>query len=169
MLFEEESEQSSGKTSYHYGMVLIKSMKIMGSGHENTPSAITYVGEDGFWGVKRRMEKIAGFCPYRKKWCMGMAAGGILVIAAVLSVVWCHSYGHYNESRDIMIGKYDGEPSIISCDTEALSRMISYDNDYVYVDREAFEGFLRQHHAEGDIYIIFGGYYKFPGLGGAAE
>lgn len=47
--------------------------------------------------------------------------------------------------------------------------MISFDERYVYVDREAFEDFLCCSHAEGEIFIVFGGYDKLPGLGGAAE
>ena len=47
--------------------------------------------------------------------------------------------------------------------------MISYDDNFVYVDRKAFEQFLSKNHAKGDIYIIFGGYEKLPGIGGQAE
>ena len=47
--------------------------------------------------------------------------------------------------------------------------MISFDDEYVYVEREAFEKFLIENNAEGDICIAFGGFYKFPGLGGMAE
>lgn len=68
-----------------------------------------------------------------------------------------------------MVGKYDGKNEIVSCDTKALSRMISYDDQYVYVDRAAFEDFLEENEAKGDICIAFGGFYKLPGLGGAAE
>lgn len=68
-----------------------------------------------------------------------------------------------------MVGKYDGKNEIVSCDTETLSRMISYDDQYVYVDRAAFEDFLEGNEAKGDICIAFGGFYKLPGLGGAAE
>ena len=44
--------------------------------------------------------------------------------------------------------------------------MITYDDNYVYVDREAFENYLRKHNASGDIFIVFGGFYKLPGIGG---
>lgn len=36
-----------------------------------------------------------------------------------------------------MVGNYDGEPEIVSYDSGKLSRMISYDDRYVYVKREA--------------------------------
>lgn len=68
-----------------------------------------------------------------------------------------------------MVGNYDGELGIVSYDTESLSRMISYDDRYVYVEREAFEDFLEENNADGEIWIVFGGFYKLPGLGGAAD
>lgn len=161
--------QNSGKEAHEYGLVLLKSLKLLSSGMEDVPPAATYVGEKEFADMKRRMEEIAGFRPYRKMLCMGMAAGIFLIIVAVLLAVHTHSYARCNESRDILVGKYDGENEVVSCDTEELSRMISYDDEYVYVKREAFEKFLIENNAEGDICIAFGGFYKLPGLCGMAE
>ena len=98
-----------------------------------------------------------------------MTAAAFMIIGLVLLVIQTHSYARCNENRDIIVCQYDGEVSVVSGDTEALSRMISYDDSFVYVDREAFEDFLQRNHAEGEIYIVFGGYYKLPGVGGAAE
>lgn len=159
--------QNSGKAAYEYGRLLLKSLKLLGQ--EDVPSAVTYAGEKGFADMKRRMVEIALFRPYRKRACIGMAAGAFLLIAAALLAVHTHSYAHCNESRDILVGKYGEANEIVSCDTEELCRMISYDDQYVYVDREAFEDFLRRNNAEGGICIAFGGFYKLPGLGGAAE
>ncbi len=164
--------QSSGKEAHEYGLLLLKSLKLLRSWQEDISPAATYVGEKDFAGMKRRMEKIVGFRPYRKAHCMGMAAGVFLAIAAVLLAVHTYSYGRCNESRDILVGKYGRRNEIVSYDTEALSRMISYDDKYVYVESEAFEEFLcrnNANNAEGNICIAFGGFYKLPGLGGAAE
>ncbi|MDE5950946.1 MAG: M56 family metallopeptidase, partial [Acetatifactor sp.] len=161
--------QNSGKTSYEYGLVLLKSLRLLRFGQEDVSPAATYAGEKGFADMKRRMEKIANFCPYRKRLCRCMAAGAFLAIAVALLAVNIHSYARCNESRDILIGKYDGVNEVVSYDTEELSRMISYDDGYVYVQREAFEKFLVEKNAEGDICIAFGGFYKLPGLGGMAE
>ncbi len=161
--------QNSGKKAHEYGVLLLKSLKLLRSGQEDVPPAVTYVGEKGFADMKRRMEKIAGFRPYRKRLCVCMSVGGFLLIAAALFVVYVHSYARCNESRDILVGKYDGENEIVSYDTEELSRMISYDDRYVYIDRVAFEDFLCRNNAEGEICIVFGGFYKLPGLGGIGE
>lgn len=161
--------QSSGKEAHEYGLILLKSLKLLRSGQEDIPSAATYVGEKDFADMKRRMEEIAGFRPYRKRLCRSMVAGGFLVIAVTWMAVHTHSYARCNESRDILVGKYDEENEVVSCDTEELSRMISYDDEFVYVEREAFEKFLIENNAEGDICIVFGGFYKLPGLGGVGE
>ncbi len=161
--------QNGGKEAHEYGLVLLRSLKLLCSGQGDVPPAATYVREEDFVDMKRRMEKIVSFRPYRKRFCMGMAAGAFLLIVAILSIVYIHSYARCNESRDIMVGKYGRENEIVSCDTEELSRMISYDDNYVYVKREAFEEFLCQNNAEGNICIVFCGFYKLPGLGSAAE
>lgn len=161
--------QKSGRTAQEYGMVLLKTLKFLGTESGNTPSAVTYAGEREFADMKRRMSEIAGFRPYKKSMYFGMTAAALLVLASAFLAVRTHSYARCNESRDIMIGNYDGKAEILSCDTEELSRMISYDDRFVYVRREAFEDFLEKNHGEGEIWIVFGGFYKLPGLAGAAD
>ena len=161
--------QSSRRTAHEYGMVLLKTLKLLRSKSETAPPSVTYAGEREFADMKRRMGEIAGFRPYRKKLCVGMAVTAFLMIAAMLLAVHTHSYARCNESRDILVGNYDGEPQVISYDTEELSQMISYDDRYVYVERQAFEDFLEENNAEGEIWIVFGGFYKLPGLAGIAE
>ena len=161
--------QSSGRPAHEYGLVLLKTLKLLRSGTEGTPPAVTYAGEKEFADMKRRMGEIAGFRPYRKKMCVGMATIASLIIVIMLLAVHTHSYARCNESKDIMVGNYDGEPGIVSYDTEKLREIISYDDRYVYVEREAFEEFLEENDANGEIWIVFGGFYKLPGLAGAAE
>lgn len=161
--------QSSGRTAYEYGRVLLKTLKLLCSDSESTPPAFTYAGEKEFADMKRRMGRIAGYHPYKKGMCALMASSAVLMIAAALLAVHVHSYARCNESKDIMVGNYDGNPQIISWDTGNLEQMISYDDRYVYVERKAFEDFLEENGADGEIWIVFGGFYKLPGLAGAAE
>lgn len=161
--------QNSRKTAHAYGLVLLKTLKLLHSEPDGTPSAVTYAGEREFADIKRRIGNIAGFRPYKKRAYVGMAAAGLLALAAVLFMIHTHSYARCNANKDIMIGNYDGETKIVSVDTKVLSRMISYDDKYVYVEREVFERFLKEHDAHGQIWIVFDGFYKLPGLGGAAE
>ena len=162
--------QGSGRTAHEYGMVLLKTLKLLSSKSEGTPPAVTYAGEREFADMKRRMGEIAGFRPYRKKLCMGMAAAAVLVIAALLMAVHTHSYAKCNKDENILVYEYaDGESTVISDNDSSIQQMISYDDEYVYVEREAFENFLIENNAEGEIWIVFGGFYKLPGLTGVAE
>ena len=74
------------------------------------------------------MGEIASFRPYKKTMCAGVATAVALMIAAMLLVVYTHSYARNNECKDIMVGNYDGKTQIISYDTEALSQMIPYES-----------------------------------------
>ena len=162
--------QGSGRTAHEYGMVLLKTLKLLSSKSEGTPPAVTYAGEKEFADMKRRMGEIAGFRPYRKKLCMGMTAAAVLVIAALLMAVHTHSYAKCNKDENILVYEYaDGESTVISNNDSSIQQMISYDDSYVYVDSEAFEDFLEENNAEGEVWIVFGGFYKLPGLTGIAE
>lgn len=161
--------QRSGKTAHEYGLVLLKTLKLLRSKSEGSSPAVTYAGEREFADIKRRMEEIVGFRPYKKRMCVAMITTAFLVIGAILLAVHTHSYARCNESKDIMVGNYDGKPQIVSYDTDELSQMISYDDRYVYVERQAFEDFLEGNNAKGEIWIVFGGFYKLPGLAGVAE
>ena len=162
--------QGSGRTAHEYGMVLLKTLKLLRSKSEGTPPAVTYAGEKEFADMKRRMGEIAGFRPYRKRMCMGAAAIASLIIVIMLLAVHSHSYARYSNDENILVYEYaDGQSTVISNNDSSIQQMISYDDSCVYVDSEAFEDFLEENNAEGEVWIVFGGFYKLPGLTGIAE
>ena len=61
--------QGSKSTVHEYGLALPKTLKLLPSGTEGTPPAVTYAREKEFADMKRRMGEIAGFRPYRKRMC----------------------------------------------------------------------------------------------------
>ena len=142
--------QSSGRTAHEYGLVLLKTLKLLSSESETAPPAVTYVGEREFADMKRRMGEIASFRPYKKRMCAGMAAVLAVVIGMVLFIIHSCSYAKFREDENILVYEYVGENGIIiSNHDSSLNQMISYDDSYIYVDREAFEAFLRKSNAEG--------------------
>lgn len=162
--------QSSGRSAHEYGLVLLKTLKLLRSGSEGTPPAVTYAGEKEFADMKRRMGEIAGFRPYRKKLCIGVAAIASLIIVVMLLTVHTHSYARYSDDENILVYEYaDGEGTVISNNDNSIHQMISYDDSYVYVDREKFENFCVKNNVIGNIYIVFGGFYKLPGFSSAGE
>ena len=162
--------QSSGRSAHEYGLVLLKTLKLLRSGTEGTPPAVTYAGEREFEGMKRRMGEIAGFRPYRKKMCVGMATIAFLIIVVMLLAVHTHSYAKCNKNENILVYEYDSEGNAGILDYgSSIHQIISYDDSYVYVDREAFEDFLDKNNADGDIFIVFGDFYKLPGFSSGGE
>lgn len=162
--------QSSGRPAHEYGMVLLKTLKLLQSSLEDTPPAVTYAGEKEFADMKRRMGKIAGFRPYRKRLCVGMAVISVLVIAVMLLVVHTHSYARYSDDENILVYEYaDGEGTVISNHDSSIHQMITYDDIFVYVDREEFEDFCVKNNVTEDVYIVFGGFYKLPGFSSVGE
>lgn len=162
--------QSSGRSAHEYGLVLLKTLKLLRSGTEGTPPAVTYAGEREFEDMKRRMGEIAGFRPYRKKMCVGMATIAFLIIVVMLLAVHTHSYAKCNKNENILVYEYDSEGNAGILDYgSSIHQIISYDDSYVYVDREAFEDFLDKNNADGDIFIVFGDFYKLPGFSSGGE
>ena len=94
-----------------------------------------------------------------------MAAAAALMIAAMLLAVHTHSYARCNKDENILVYEYDSEGNADILDYgSSIHQIISYDDSYVYVDREAFEDFLDKNNATGDIFIVFGDFYKLPGF-----
>ncbi len=158
--------QNSGKTAQDYGMVLVKSLKLLRYGNEDIPPAATYVGEKDFADMKRRMGKIADFRPYQARLCIGMAVIMGAFLCMVLALVHNCSYARCNQDKDMLVYEYDGRGVILPDYDNKLPRMITFDDSYVYVEREAFENFLQERGATEEIYIVFGGFYKLPGIAG---
>ena len=92
-----------------------------------------------------------------------MAAAAVLVMAALLMAVHTHSYAKCNKDENILVYEYaDEEITVISNNDSSIQQMISYDDSYVYVDSEAFEDFCMKNNADGDVFIVFGGFHKLP-------
>jgi len=161
--------QNSGKEAYEYGLVLLKSLKLLRSGLGDVPPVVTYVGEKDFAEMKRRMEEIAGFRPYRKGLCVCMATIVAIAICTVLVMVHSNSYSRCNRDEDVLVYEFSSEGARLLDYNNSLHQMISYDDSYVYVDREAFEKFLCWSNTEGEIFIVFGGFYKLPGFSSGGE
>ena len=162
--------QSSVRSAHEYGLVLLKTLKLLRFDSEGRPPAVTYVGEREFADMKRRMGEIASFRPYRKKLCIGVAAIASLMIAVMLLAIHTHSYAKCNKDENILVYEYDSEGNAGILDYgRRIYQMISYDDSYVYVDREAFEDFLDKNNATGDIFIVFGDFYKLPSFSSGRE
>ena len=158
--------QKCGGDAYAYGQLLLKSMKILQAESEDFNMYAAFAGDTEFRNIRQRMTGIAGYRPYRRMAAAGALAAAVLCITGTAAGIRNISYDRCNEDENVLVYGYaDGEVTFFD-DNGALYGMISYDDCYVYVERKAFEDYLAERNAEGEIFIVFGGFYKLPGFGG---
>lgn len=159
-------QKSQGK-AYTYGQLLLKSMRVLQTESEDFNMYATFAGNTEYENIRRRVTKIVRYRPYKQFAAVSMLAAVILCVAG--TVVWIKgiSYGRYNENEVVFTYGFDGKTVTFFDVSDVLHQMITYDDSYVYVDREAFENYLDENNVVGDIFIVFGGFYKLPGFGGA--
>lgn len=172
-------QKSSGE-AYEYGKLLLKSMRMLQAQYHAGYLYAAFAGEACYQRIRRRMMRIARYQPYPK----AAAAGTVFAVflCAACTAVWVQhvSYDRCNEDPGILVYEYDplsqasrtlaydpGEETKTSRTAGTnLHRMISYDDSYVYVDAEAFHCFLQECNAQGEVFLVFGGFYKLPGFAG---
>lgn len=158
-------QRSEGK-AYAYGRLLLKSMRVLQTENENFNMFATFAGDKEYQNIRQRVTRIALYRPYKQTTAVGTWIAAMLCIIA--AVIWIQniSYDRYNENDSMLTYGYDGNNVTFFDNHDVLRQMITYDDNYVYVDREAFENYLQENNASGDIFIVFGGFYKLPGIGG---
>lgn len=158
-------KRSEGK-AYAYGQLLLKSMRVLQAENKDFNMYATFTGDKEYQSVRQRVTRIAQYKPYRRIAAVSTLIAVVLCIAATGIWIQNSSYDRYNADEGMLTYGYNGSEVTFFDNHDALHQMITYDDNYVYVDREAFENYLRKHNASGDIFIVFGGFYKLPGIGG---
>lgn len=157
--------QRSGRKAYTYGQLLLKSMRILQAESEDFNMYATFAGDKEYQNIRQRMTRIARYKPYRRIAAVSTLIAAALCIAAM--GIWINniSYDRNIANDTISAHGFDGKNVTFYDTNDELQQMISYDDNFVYVDREAFENYLQETNATGDIFIVFGGFYKLPGVG----
>lgn len=159
--------QRSRKTAYDYGRLLLNSIRILGNDSIDTPAA--FAGERKYESIKKRMEQVARFKPYKRSEAILCSVGSILLIIGLLFGVRHISYPTYMDRMDISIHNMDFQMWQIG-NQEQLQDVISFDDQYVYINRNSWNEVLREQGIEeGEYYVSFGGYLKLPGIGGGGN
>lgn len=158
--------QRSGGDACAYGMLLLKSMKVLHAESEAYNMYVAFAGDKAYQNLRQRITRIAGYRPYKRRMAFAILAVSVLCIAGTVGWIENNSYARYSEDEGVLVYGYkEGEVSFLDT-SDTLCQMISYDDSAVYVNREAFESFLCKNNVKGDIFIVFGGYSKLPGFGG---
>lgn len=161
--------KKSGKGAYTYGQLLVKSMRSLQAEIEEFNMYAAFAEENEYQYIKQRVINIAGYKPYKRLMAIAAAAAVLLCVTGMMLWLQNISYGRCNESESMLVYSFDGEDVTFFDSSDALYQMISHDDSYVYVDREAFENFLWKNDVKGEIFIVFGGFYKLPGIGGGGN
>ena len=159
-------QRSEGK-AYDYGQLLLKSVRVLQAESEGFNMSAAFAGDKEYKNIRQRVIRIVRYRPYKRIVAVITPAAAIWCIMTAIVWIHCVSYDRYNENDVILAYGYDGKEVTFFDAGNALHQMISYDETYVYVDRGAFENYLQENNAAGDIFIVFGGFYKLPGIGGA--
>ena len=158
-------QRSKGK-AYDYGQLLLKSMRVLRTEYEGFNMFAAFAEDKEYQSIRRRMTRIVRYRPYKR--VMAVSTTAIAILCIIMAVIWIkdNSYSRYNENDVMFSYGYDGKEVTFFNTDDILHQIISYDDSYVYVEREAFENYLQENNAAGDIFIVFGGFYKLPGVGG---
>ena len=160
--------QKNRTDAYAYGQLLLKTMRLLQTENKDFNMYATFAGDKEYRKIRRRVTRIAGYKPYKRGVAFGTLAGAVLLVVVLMAGIRTNSYSRNNENDIVIVYGFDGN-NVTFSDTgssNALHRMISWDDRYVYIDRKCFEQYLQEQNASGDIFIVFGGIYKLPGVGG---
>ena len=160
--------QKSGKNAYDYGMLLLKSIQILGngkSGAEGGGAAATFAGEGDYGELRQRILKVSAFRPYSKPAVVAWGVAGIMMLAGVFFLVIHSSYPRYVEENYIVVKENNKDPIVI-LDSEEYARALSWDDTCVLIHRVAMDQLLEKYGVEGkQFWLGFGGYSKIPKMG----
>ncbi|MCH5265944.1 MAG: M56 family metallopeptidase [Lachnospiraceae bacterium] len=159
--------QKNGGKAYTYGQLLLRSMKVLQAESEEFNMYANFAGDKEYRDIRQRITGIARYKPYKQMIAVSTLAVTVLCVAGMIVGIRSISYGRNIENESMLVYGYDsGKVTFTNYNSDVLCKMISYDDNYVYVEREAFEKFLQDNKAAGEIFIVFGGFYKLPGVGG---
>ncbi len=158
--------QQSEEKAYVYGKLLLKSMRVLQVESKNFNMFAAFSGDKEYTNIRQRVTQISQYRPYKRIAVVSILTAVMLCIMGLVVWIQSSSYDRYNENDTMFIYGYDGKEVTFFEDSDLLRQMISYDDTYVYVGKEAFEDFLHKINATGDVFIVFGGFYKLPGFVG---
>ena len=141
--------RKNGAGAYEYGRLLLKTMRLLQAESKDFNLYATFAGDKEYRSIRQRVTRIAGYKPYKRVAAFGVFAAAILLAIVSAAGIRAGSYGRYNENDSMIVYGFDGKVVTFSDtgNSDVLRQMISYDDSYVYVDREAFEAYLREHGA----------------------
>lgn len=160
--------KQSEEQAYTYGQLLLKSMRVLQAESKDFNMYATFTGDKEYPSVRQRVTRIAAYKPYKRAAAVGIGVAAMLFVT--VAVFWMQnvSYDRCNSIDSIDVYDIRTGTQLIS-DGKALRKAVRYDENYIYVNAEAFQELIRGCITSNEnICFYCGGYYKLPGIGGGA-
>ncbi len=162
--------QKGGQDALGYGMLLLKCMQLVGSDPvhpERRSTAFGFAQVSGYRNVRQRISRIAAFRPYRGPAAQILCIVGTAVLAGAFLLIIHNSYPRYmEETETIALAAMHQGTSVIILDRKEFEQAVSWDEDYIYINRTEMDRILEDCGIQGGgFWISFGGYRKNPRLG----
>lgn len=161
--------QRSGQNAYAYGMLLLKSMQLLGnsaSGAKRGQETAAFAGAGDYGRLRQRILKVAAFRPYPRFAETAAALIGAMVLVGIFLLIAHGSYPRYVEQDGYLVVRENASDSVVILDSEEYARAISWDGTHVSIQREGMDQILEKYGIEGErFWLGFGGYTKIPKMG----
>ncbi|MCM1055281.1 MAG: M56 family metallopeptidase [Bacteroides sp.] len=158
--------KKSGGSAYNYGQLLLKCIRTLQAENKDFNMYATFAGDREYQSIRQRVKRIASYKPYKKTKTAATQIAAAL--CAAVTVIWTQnvSYGRCNPLDSIVVYDMKTGAKLVS-DEKALREAVDYDENYIYIDSEAFQALIKGNTVSNEnICFYCGGYYKLPGIGG---
>ena len=158
-----------GLDAVSYGRVILKSMALLRAASPY-PSA-TFAGEADFTDAKERMRRVRDYRPYSRGRAAALAACTLCLLLASVLAIHRASLPRCTDLSGFTVFRVENDADFIKVyDTDAGEQppLTVTGRGTVAVDNAALRALLPAGSPEdGSYYIMWGGFLKLPGIGGA--
>lgn len=175
LLCDRDTIRSGEFSSEAYGMLLIRSLRLIRCGEEGSEEVRqtpALAARRSFRVMKKRIRFIADYkeCTGRLSAVMGMAMAGLLLVLFIL--VKLLSYPSFTPYGDYSMYSQDAK-EVIFMDNAEFNQAVQEAEDAIVVKNDKVKQLLsktnKKYGKEDYFWIYYGGYMKQPGIGGGGN
>lgn len=159
--------QRRGGDALAYGGVILKSMTLLRDTSVSLP--VAFAGEKDFADAKRRIRQVRDYRPYSRRRVRILAAStACLLLLAVLAIHGVSLPRYTNLTGFTILHVSEDIHFTTVYESETEEPPLTLNGDVAEVDCAAFRALLPEDAPrDGCYYIMWGGFMKVPGIGGA--
>ena len=159
----------SGRDALSYGRVILKSMALLRAQAPWLPAA--FAGETDFASAKDRMSRVRDYRPYSRCHVIAPAVCTVCLLLAAALAAHQASLPRYTDLTGFCVFRVDNDVNFVKVyetNADGPLPLTMTGKDEVTVDNAALRAVLPKGSPEdGSYYIMWGGFLKVPGIGGA--